>query len=62
MVPASPTAKIGDDWLESSVGTLRVSGNDKKIQQNIKYDSQDEKDKFSKQKLLVMKLMQQLKR
>ena len=42
MVPASPTAEIGDDWLESSVGTLRVSGNDKKIQQNIKYDSQDE--------------------
>ena len=30
-VPASPTAEIGDTWLESSVGTPGVSGDDEEI-------------------------------
>ena len=39
MVPASPTAEIGDTRLESSVGTPRLSGDDEEIQQNNKLES-----------------------
>ena len=42
MVPASPTAEIGDTRLESNVERPRVSGDDVEIQQNNKADSQDE--------------------
>ena len=61
-VPASPTAEIGDTRLESSVGTQRVSGMTKKFSKTIIMTARTKMSKLNKQKLLVMNLMQQLKR